>query len=312
MAKLSHSIEYLLALSGVKLVQCMSPRMADVFGAGLGMLVYRLVPSRRRIAYDNLSKALGDSLSEHELRDIVKKVFQNIGRTLVEFARFGKIKQEGAQRLIVGSGKEYFEKALREGRGAIMVTAHFGNWELLGSWIAAVGFPVDFLVGTQHNRKVDDMFNEFRRQMGVNIIPLKTSIRKIFKSLKANRVAAMVADQHAHSGRLVIDFFGRKAATPKGPAAFAVRAQCPLIPMLMRRERYDRHVIEVGRPIYPPNTGDEEKDIKTMTIAYTRFFEEGIRRYPDQWMWTHRRWKLKTDTTYDRPNQSDDGYVPKR
>ncbi|MFQ6008832.1 MAG: lysophospholipid acyltransferase family protein [Candidatus Zixiibacteriota bacterium] len=292
MAKLSHNIEYVFALIGVKLVHLLSPRMADAFGARLGSVAHLLLPSRRRIARDNLRRAMGETLTEDEIHDIVKRVFQNIGRTLVEFARFGKIRPEGARRIIIGEGLEYLQKVHDEGKGAVVLTAHFGNWELLGSWIAAVGYPVDFLVGTQHNQKIDNLFNNFRREMGVGIIPLKTSIRGVFKSLKANRIAAIVADQHAHSGGVTIDFFGRKAATPKGPAAFAVRANCPMIPFLMRRERYDRHVIEAGQPIYPPNSGDDEKDIEAMTIAYTKFFEEGIRKYPDQWMWTHRRWKL--------------------
>ena len=292
MAKLRHNVEYVGALLGVKLAHLLTLRMADAFGAALGSLAYVLLTSRRRIAYDNLRKAMGDSLSEREIRSIARKVFRNIGRTLVEFARFGKIKPEGARRIIVGDGTKYLQRAFQEGKGAIIVTSHFGNWELLGSWFAAVGYPIDFLVGTQHNKKVDGLLNSFRREMEVGIIPLKTSIRGVFQCLKANRLAGLVADQHAHTGGISVEFFGRKAATPKGPAAFAVKAKCPLLPFLMRRERYDRHVVEAGRPIYPPNGGDEEKDIETMTIAYSKFFEASIRKYPDQWMWTHRRWKI--------------------
>ncbi len=292
MAKLSHNVEYVFTLLGVKLAHLLSPRQADAFGAALGSLAYLLLPARRRIARDNLKRAMGDTLTERQIQTITKKVFQNIGRTLVEFARFGKIKPEGARRIIVGDGMNYLQQVRQEGKGAIIVTPHFGNWELLGSWFAAVGYPIDFLVGTQHNKKVDDLLNSFRREMGVRIIPLKTSIRGVFQCLKANRLAGLVADQHAHSGGISVEFFGRKAATPKGPAAFAVKAKCPLLPFLMRRERYNRHVVEAGQPIYPPNSDDEERDIETMTIAYTKFFEQGIRKYPDQWMWTHRRWKI--------------------
>ncbi len=292
MARLSHNIEYFFTLTGVKLAQLLSPRMADTFGSALGSLAHALLASRRRIAYDNLKKAMGDTLSEEEIQALIKKVFQNIGRTLVEFARFSKTRLEGTRRITISDGVEYLRKVHDEGRGGLIVTAHFGNWELLGSWIAANGYPMDFLVGAQHNQKVDNLLNDFRREMGVGIIPLKTSIRGVFKSLKANHFAGLVSDQHAHSGSVAIEFFGRKAATPKGPAAFALKAKCPLIPLLIRRERYDRHVLMAGKLIYPPGIGDDEKDIEEMTIAYTKFFEEGIRRYPDQWMWTHRRWKL--------------------
>jgi KDO2-lipid IV(A) lauroyltransferase len=83
----------------------------------------------------------------------------------------------------------------------------------------------------------------------------------------------------------------------KGPALFAVRCGSPILPFLLRRERYDRHVIMAGDPIYPPESGDLEADILAMTEAYTRFFEDGIREYPDQWMWTHRRWKVRQPAT---------------
>jgi len=292
MARLSHNIEYCFTLLGVKLAGFLSPRVADSFGVALGSLAYALLPSRRRIAYDNLKKAMGDTLSEQEIRAIIKRVFKNIGRTLVEFARFGKIKLEGTRKITFLDGLEHLRKVHDEGKGGVIVTAHFGNWELLGSWIAASGYPMDFLVGSQHNQKVDNLLNDFRREMGVGIIPLKTSIRGVFKCLRANHFTGLVSDQHAHSGGVTVKFFGRKAATPKGPAAFAVRAGCPLMPFLIRRERYDRHVVMAGKLIYPPGSGDDEKDIETMTMAYTKFFEDGIRRYPDQWMWTHRRWKL--------------------
>jgi KDO2-lipid IV(A) lauroyltransferase len=151
---------------------------------------------------------------------------------------------------------------------------------------------MDFLIGTQHNAKVDDLLVGFRKAMGVGVIRLSTSARSVFKALKQNRVTGLVADQHASSGGVVTEFFGRPAATPRGPALFAIRANCPLLPMLIRRERYDRHVVIKGEPIYPPHSGDEEADIRQMTTAYTKFFEKSIRQYPDQWLWTHRRWKL--------------------
>jgi KDO2-lipid IV(A) lauroyltransferase len=87
---------------------------------------------------------------------------------------------------------------------------------------------------------------------------------------------------------------GKDALQARGPALFSIRTGAPICPMLLRRESFDRHVIITGNPIYPVNSGDEERDIMTMTEAYVRFYEEHIRQYPEQWMWTHRRWKLQT------------------
>ncbi|PWB69665.1 hypothetical protein C3F09_10185 [candidate division GN15 bacterium] len=292
MATLSQNLEYAAALTGVKLARLLSPKAADRLGTGLGNLAYRVLTSRRRIALENLERALGEQLSAEERTHVTQGVFRNIGRSLVEFSRFGKTTLDDVRRMVTGPGEELFARAQAEGKGGIVVTAHFGNWEMLGIWVAACGYPIDFLIGTQHNQKVDSLLVGFRKAMGVDIIRLSTSSRQVFKALKANHITGLVSDQHAASGGVVLDFMGRKASTPRGPALFSIRTGAPLIPLLLRRERYDRHVVIPGQLIYPPNSGDEEADIAAMTGAYTGFFEENIRKYPDQWMWTHRRWKV--------------------
>jgi KDO2-lipid IV(A) lauroyltransferase len=234
---------------------------------------------------------MGDSLSDEQIEATAKEVFRNIGRMLFEFARLGKTRPEDINLIVHGEGRELFQKAVDEGRGGFLATAHFGNWELLGAWAAAQGFPVDLLVATQHNPLIDRMINRFRTSMGVGIVELATGSRGVFKTLRANRIAATAPDQHAPAGTVIMDFFGRPASIAKGPALFALRCDCPVIPILMRRERYDRHVLIPGELIYPPKSGDEEADIREMTGRYVRFIEENIRKYPDQWLWTHNRWK---------------------
>ncbi|MFZ5979136.1 MAG: lysophospholipid acyltransferase family protein [Candidatus Zixiibacteriota bacterium] len=292
MAKLSHRVEYFAALVGVRLARLLSPEAADVFGVGLGNLAHAMLTSRKRIAFDNLKKAMGDSLSDEEIKLIIKSLFKNIGRTLIEFSRFGKMGLDGINKIIVGD-PAILERIYKEGKGGIIVTAHFGNWELMGAWIAACGYPMDFLVGQQHNQLIDDMLIGFRRDVGVGIISLTKSVRQVFKALRANHFTGLVSDQHNPSEGVILDFFGRPAATPKGPALFSIRSGSPLLPYLLRRERYDRHVVIASDPIYPPHSGDEEADIRYMTETYSRFFEATIRKYPDMWLWTHRRWKVK-------------------
>jgi len=292
MASIKHHIEYLAAFFGRGIARSLSPRLADCLGASLGSLAHGLMKSRRQLAFDNLKQGLGDSLTDEQITEIVRNVFRNIGRMFIEFARFGKTRPEDVNRIVVGEGAEGFRQALEEGNGGFLATAHFGNWELLGAWVAAQGFPVDLLVATQHNPLIDSMINGFRTSMGVGIVRLATSSRGVFKTLRANRIAATAPDQHAPADTVIMDFFGRPASIARGPALFAIRCNCPVIPVLLRRERYDRHVLIAGELIYPPNSGDEEADVRTMTTRYVRFIEENIRRYPDQWLWTHNRWKL--------------------
>ncbi len=290
MAKLKHLIEYAAVRILAFVAQLLSPQAADRFGSALGVIVYHLAKTRRRISNENIKSTIGKNWSEHDIESLTKKVFQNIGRTLIEIARFGVLKREGVSKILMGDSS-ILRKISDEGKGGIILTAHFGNWELLGTWPAVSGYPMHFLVGTQHNSEVDELLNSFRQKMGVGIIPLASSLRDIFKALKVNHYVGIAADQHAPSG-IRISFLGKEALHARGPALFSIRTGAPICPFLLRRERFDKHIIIAGPPIYPPNSGNEEQDIRTITETYVRFCEEQIHLHPDQWLWTHRRWKI--------------------
>lgn len=293
MGKLSHWFEYIFALLCTRLAQVLSPRLADKFGAYLGRIIHKVWTSRRKIARENLAAALGKELSAEEIDKITRRVFENIGRTTLELARFGRTKLEGVRKICVGANEHLVKEAIDYGRGLMVVTAHFGNWEMLGSWIATLGYPMNFFVAVQHNPYIDKMVTKFRREMGVEIItPTRGGVRAVFKALKKNQIVGIAADQHDPTGNLILDFFGRKATVPIGPAVFAQRAGCPLLPCLLRRERFDRHVVLSSNLIYPDSGSDPQEDIERMTKEHTVFLENRIREYPDQWMWTHRRWKI--------------------
>lgn len=164
---------------------------------------------------------------------------------------------------------------------------------MLGSLATALGYEMNAIAAVQHNPLIDRMVTRLRQATGIKIIPIRAStLRDVFRALKANRFIGIVPDQHDPAEGLVLDFFGRQATVPRGPAVFAIKAGCPILPYMMRRERYDCHVVIPGEPVYPPQSGDMEKDIRDMSLTYLTFFESVIRQYPDQWMWTHRRWKL--------------------
>jgi len=277
------------------LAQLLSAGRADSFGAWLGWTAGRLLKSRRRLAFDNIRRALGDAVSEVQIESIVDNVFRNTGRTLVELARFQKLGAGGIKDLIVPAGLKALQEACDRGRGAIVATAHFGNWELMGVYPAVYGIPSDTLAIRQHNLKINEMIINLRQSMGVRVLEVPANARQVFRSLKENRVVIIAADQHASAGTLVMDFFGRPAAVARGPALFAIRRGCPVIPMLIRRERYDRHIVMAGKAVYSPDSGDEDANVRAMTAAYLKFLEDNIRLYPDQWLWTHNRWKLQSD-----------------
>lgn len=291
MAKLSYLVEYSTLAVLRALISVPSAKMADRIGSGLGRLAHDLLKSRRLIARDNLVQALGDQYSEDELDRIVLDTFKNLGRTMVEIGRFARLGFDGMARLVYSDDAHIIKRVYEEGKGAVIVEPHSGNWELLAVWPVSLGYPLDVLIGTLHNPMVNRMLVKTREQAGVGVLSLAKSLRSAFKSIKSGRLTAITPDQHAPAGNIIAPFFGREASMAKGPALLALRTGCPIVPVGLIRESYDRHVVFCGEPIYPPNSGNEEADLLTMTKAYFAYFEEHIRKYPDQWMWTHRRWK---------------------
>jgi len=293
MMKISHGLEFVALWSLTKTVQVLPGRVADLIAVGIGKLAYFILASRRRIAQENLRRAFPNEISEQEITKIVRTVFINVARTTIEFARQPIMKPDEILKSTISHiGVEYLDRVLSEGKGAMLVTGHVGNWELLGGWLAAKGYPVDFLVGHQHNELVNELFLTFRRSFGAGIIPIGVAARHVIKSLRANRMVVVASDQHSASGGVAVNFMGRPASTPKGPAAFAVKVGSPLIFGYLAREKYNCYRVEFFPPIYPAGSDNAENDIFLMTQAYAAILESIIRKRPDQWMWTHRRWKL--------------------
>ncbi|NOY88037.1 MAG: lysophospholipid acyltransferase family protein [FCB group bacterium] len=294
MASLKDNLAYIFASMTIAVAKHLSLKQANLFGSVLGNLFYHLLPSRRKIATENIERALGPDIDRAEIDRIVKEVFRNIVRTFIESYCVNRLDDDKVKKIIVSSDLDVLKKVHDAGKGAVLVTAHFGNWELLPRWVTSLGYEFDALAAIQHNAKIDRLITNLRERKNVRVIPVnKSAPRKVFQALKANRFVGIVADQHDPSRSLIMDFFGRKAAVPRGPALFAIKAGCPVIPLLIRRESYERYFIIVGESIYPSQIdGELEEKICEISARYNKFFEENIRKYPAQWMWTHRRWKI--------------------
>jgi KDO2-lipid IV(A) lauroyltransferase len=292
MASLTDRFEYVAARAGFALANVLTPKTADRTGAALGRAAFHLLSSRRAVAIDNLRRAFGDEMSGQQCRETARETFATIGRTLFEIARFPKLTGDRVREITEGDSLAPIDRALESGNGAIVVSPHFGNWELAAALLALQDYPIDVLVTTQHNRLVDGLLSGVRDSVGIGIIRMGTALRQIFKSLKDNRVVAIAPDQHAPGRQLVMDFLGRPASVAEGPAVFSLRTEAPILPYCMRRVAYDRHHLYSGPPLYPNEYREKDDPVSAMTRAYLDFFEECIRKHPEQWMWTHRRWKI--------------------
>jgi KDO2-lipid IV(A) lauroyltransferase len=261
--------------------------VARAFGAAVGSLAFAL-RIRRDVSVGNITAALG--VTPREAARIARHSYQNLGRCFMEFAAFRRLTADDVKRLVILDGKENLEAARAAGRGAMCVGGHFGNWELAGAIVTAYGLPMNFLVGEQTNHRVDDVINDLRRAQRIGIITRTSALKKVLTTLRNNELVALLADQDARKGGVIVDFLGRPASTVRGPALFAIRAKCPIITLFVHREGNGHRAI-YGPPIWPDPNMDEEAAVRQLTQAYTDALARGIRERPEEYFWPHRRWK---------------------
>ncbi len=289
---IKHKIEFWITYLVGAFARLIPYRLALALGSFLGWLAFDIFRVRRKVTLTNLTNSLGRG--KDGLARIGCKAYQNIGKSMVEYSLFPSLDKEKILKIVEFEGTEHFDEALRRGKGAIVVAGHFGSWELMGAATSQKGYPVDFLVGEQHNLLIDDLMNDYRRSVGIGIIKMGAAAKGVIRALKNNRFVAMLSDQDAGGDGTVVEFFNRPASTPKGPAAFALKLDVPIIMAFIIRENQKKQRIIIEKPIFVEKTPDKEDDIRRLTQAYTRVLEEYIRKYPDHWFWPHRRWKSTT------------------
>jgi len=244
----------------------------------------------RRTTGENL-KALFPEKTGREIRRIRITMFRNFAKYLVDFFRFSKLDNEYIKKNIKLENMEYIDQVLARGKGAITVTAHLGNWELGGVVISLLGYPFWAVALPHKSKKVDNFFNAQRQMKGVKVIPVGRAVRQSLEVLKSNNVLALVGDRDFSESGLTMEFFGKPATFPLGPAALALKTGATIIPGFMLRNSDDTFTLRMEKPLFFTPSGDKEKDMLSLTAAYRDVFEEYIRKYPDQWYMFRRFWK---------------------
>ncbi|MGH7725724.1 MAG: lysophospholipid acyltransferase family protein, partial [Candidatus Eiseniibacteriota bacterium] len=246
---------------------------------------------RARVARENLARAFPER-TEGERAAIAREAYAQAGMMAIEHLRFPLLRPETLDRIASSiEGLDHIAAARGRGHGAVLLTGHFGAFELFGGVAVRAGNPISLLVRGQTNPLVDRMMSAHRRALGVNVLGHGRGVRDALKTLNAGECVAVIADQDAGRDGLFVDFFGTPASTPPGPAEFCVRTGAPLVMGYLRRLSDGRHEGRIFPPIDPPQTGDHEADVRALTEAHTHVLEGWIRDWPEQWLWTHRRWK---------------------
>ncbi len=288
-----HRVEYIFALAWLKLLGWLPHRAARAVCAVLAALAFLLWPNLRRVGLFNLRLAFPD-LSRRERRRILYGQFQSLGRMLADFAHFPRWNRQNIERVIIYDGFENFARAEKSGRGVIFITAHFGNWELASFAHGINGHPCDFVVRRMDNPLLDALITRYRSAGGGKAIEKRDFSRQVLRALRQGKSVGVLMDQNMLPGEGVfVDFFGIPASTTAGPARVAGKTGAA---MVLGLAIWDR---KLGKyrlrfdPIEWIKREDPGEEIRANTANFTRLIEDYARRYPDQWLWVHRRWKTR-------------------
>ena len=235
---------------------------------------------------------------ERERREVLERSLANLARSFVELCTLGSLSREERLALADVEGLEHFETAQRvlPRGGIIALTAHFGSWETLAAIMAAHGIPIAVVHRPRDNPLLDEIAAGLRGQTGAELLARGSAARAALRALRDGKVVAMPLDQNASRREGVfVPFFGRPACTRDGPARIAMKTGAPVVPVFIERIGESmRHRVCVYRPLELVPEGDDPQAALVENVArMTGAIEAAIRRAPDQWIWTHRRWKTK-------------------
>ncbi len=290
-------IRWVTRLAG-GLVRLLPLRWVQALGNAVGGLLVRLLPGRRRIAMSNLRAALGGERSDAELARIVTASAQNMVKTMLELLKFPAMSDEQFARIAPVRGAEHLAEAAARGRGVIVVTAHYGNWEALALRISSLGHQLTVVARDANDPATARMITHARESRGAVVIE-RDQVRAMLRTLRAGDVLGILPDQHGGEAGTWLTFMGRPASTVTGPAALARRTGAAIVPGFARRTGDDTLDVCFLPALAMPRSDDPEADVRAGTQVINDVLGEEIRRHPEQWMWMHNRWRTPPEDLHD-------------
>lgn len=260
-------------------------RVGDVMAAWPGR--------RRRTVLDNLAVAFPE-LAPATRRRLARASWQHLGVMTMELARMLASPLDATLRTLTFDGLEHLETAMKEHGRALLLTAHLGNWELLAASHRLTAYGLSIVVRSLDAAPLDALASELRRKTGVELIDKRGALRPVLDALRRGRLVGILMDQNAARHESVfVPFFARAASTSKSMALLALRTRTPVVPVFTHREARGRHRIVVEPALPWPAAKETEAAILELTTRCNEAIERAIRRSPEQWLWSHRRWRTR-------------------
>lgn len=289
-------LEYAAAWPFIKILGLLPRPLSRGFAMVLARLFYLLHFRLRQVGRRNLAMAFPEK-SEAERARILRGVFTSLGRQLSELCQFPRYTPENVDEVVVYDGLENYERAYARGKGVLFLTAHFGGWELSafahslhGHWLHIVMRPMD-------NPYLDRMIEHYRTMHGNKTVAKDDFVRGLLAAMKAGETVGILMDTNMTPPQGVfVDFFGIPACTASGLARIALRTDAAVVPgFTIWDEELGKYRLRFDPAVELVRTGDQEADIVANTQKFTKVIEEYVRKYPEQWLWVHRRWKTRPE-----------------
>lgn len=272
----------------VRVMPRLSPRVVDLFTAAAERTTFALLRKYRVRMEDNIALAMsGEFPSAEERRALVRRIWSNLSKGLLEtFWMMHASKAEIVSGVAL-DGEEHLQRALAAGKGVIALSAHLGNFTMIGARLAAAGYSFTVLVKHPGDRRFARLIDDYRAQLGIKTVsakPRSEAVRGILKALRQNGIVLVIADEFKSEG-IEVDFFGRRSPVPRGPATLALRTGAATLPMFATRDADGRLTLSIGPRIELIDRGNREQNVAANTALFTQHLEAAVRRHPDQWNW---------------------------
>jgi KDO2-lipid IV(A) lauroyltransferase len=289
-------LEYAAAWPFLKILGILPRSLARALAIPLAQVVYLLHGRLRRVGKRNLALAFPEK-SKAERTRILRGEFTSLGRQLAEVCCFPRYTRENVEEVVVYDGMESYERAYARGKGVLFLTAHFGGWELsafvhslCGHWLHVVMRPMD-------NPYLDRLIQSYRSMHGNKTVAKDDFVRGLLAAMKAGETVGILMDTNMTPPQGVfVDFFGIPACTASGLARIALRTDAAVVPgFTIWDAALGKYRLRFDPALELIRTGDVEADIVANTQKFTKVIEDYVRKYPDQWLWVHRRWKTRPE-----------------
>src|SRR5215467_16049 len=294
LSTMRHKVEY-LPLRGLAAAVGVLPRpLARAFGISLGLLAYVVHPRLRRVGRRNLDLAF-PAKSRKEKRKILRGLYINLGRQLAEFCLFPRYSKDNVARVAVYEGFQNFAEAEARGKGVVFLTAHLGGWEVASFAHSLYGHPMNIVMRPLDNPYVDALVDRYRTLHGNHTFPKQDFARGLLSALRQGETVGILMDTNMTPPQgAFVDFFGIPACTATGPARVALHTEAAVLPAF---GIWDKHLGKYKICFEPAldlvRTGDDNADTVANTAMFTKVIERYVTKYPEQWLWVHRRWKTR-------------------